>query len=463
MKKRITRLSLVACAYILVCPTIGWAQQGSGIAGIVQDPSGAVLPGVTVEAASPVLIEKTRAVVTDGQGRYSIIDLRRGTYAVTFSLPGFSTVVREGIELTAGFTATVNVEMRVGALEETVTVTGASPLVDVQNVRQQQVVSSDLLDSLPSSSKNLATLQNVIIGMSNSAALSATNVGGTRGDYRMSSQTTDLFHGKLGGRTMFDGMRTQSTHSQGTLGYIQNPFTVEEMVVETGAAPAESAGGGIVINAIPKEGSNSFRFGINGLYTSTGLQSDNLTDELRERGVTTVGKIHYLYDVSGTVGGPVKKDTLWFFAAHRSAGNANQAPNLFYNKTQGTMFYTPDPSRPAVTDENSRSDAVRLTWQASSRNKLNFFADYQNLCVCMLYTDNTAVEAFGDNRYNPLGLYMVTWSSPLTSKLLFEAGAAAVISRLAFFRQPGVDSDDISILNLQNGFRYNAQRFGAYR
>ena len=119
------------------------------IAGVVKDTSGAVLPGVTVEAASPALIEKVRTAVTDDQGNYKIIELRPGTYTVTFTLPGFATLKREGIELTAGFTATVNAEMKVGALEETVTVTGASPVVDVQNVRTQTVLSREVLDALP--------------------------------------------------------------------------------------------------------------------------------------------------------------------------------------------------------------------------------------------------------------------------------------------------------------------------
>src|SRR2546423_4162900 len=106
------------------------AQENSGIAGVARDTSGGVLPGVTVEAASPVLIEKVRSVVTDGEGRYNIVDLRPGTYTVTFALTGFTTARREGIELTAGFTASVNADLRVGSLEETVTVSGASPLVD---------------------------------------------------------------------------------------------------------------------------------------------------------------------------------------------------------------------------------------------------------------------------------------------------------------------------------------------
>src|SRR2546426_6822391 len=134
-------LSVVMC--VLLLSPAAWAQQAtaSGIAGVVRDASGGVLPGVTVEAASPALIEKVRSVVTDGEGRYNIVELRPGTYVVTFMLGGFSTFKRDGIELTAGFTATVNADMKVGALEETVTVTGAAPLVDTTNTRKQTVVS----------------------------------------------------------------------------------------------------------------------------------------------------------------------------------------------------------------------------------------------------------------------------------------------------------------------------------
>src|SRR5262249_52283059 len=119
------------------------------IAGSVKDATGAVLPGVTVEAASPALIEKVRSVVTDGSGEYKVVDLRPGTYTVTFSLPGFSTVRLEGIELTSAFTATINAELKVGEIQETVTVSGESPIVDVQNVVQKQTASRDVMDSLP--------------------------------------------------------------------------------------------------------------------------------------------------------------------------------------------------------------------------------------------------------------------------------------------------------------------------
>src|ERR1700674_4110439 len=129
------------------CPSLLYAQ--ASITGTVKDTSGAVLPGVTVEASSPALIEKVRSEVTNGAGEYRIVDLRPGVYTVTFTLPGFSVLRRERIELAGSFTATVNIELNVGGLAETVTVTSASPIVDIQTARQQQVLNRAAIDALP--------------------------------------------------------------------------------------------------------------------------------------------------------------------------------------------------------------------------------------------------------------------------------------------------------------------------
>ena len=129
----VARMALVVVVGFALVPTTALGQ--SVVSGQVTDNTGGVLPGVTVEAASPALIGGSRLAVSDGQGRYAIIDLEPGPYSVTFRLPGFSTVVREGIDLPANFTATVDVELEVGALEETITVSGASPIVDVQQAQ----------------------------------------------------------------------------------------------------------------------------------------------------------------------------------------------------------------------------------------------------------------------------------------------------------------------------------------
>ena len=141
-----------ALLFVLVSvllPSTAFAQ--AAITGVVKDNSGGVLPGVRVEAASPALIERVRSVVTDATGQYRIVDLRPGVYAVTFELPGFSIVRREGIELSGSFVATVNADLRVGALEETITVTGETPIVDVQSARTQQIITRDIISAIPSS------------------------------------------------------------------------------------------------------------------------------------------------------------------------------------------------------------------------------------------------------------------------------------------------------------------------
>src|SRR5881396_1062629 len=129
---------LAVLVWVVAVPSAAYSQ--ASIAGVVKDTSGAVLPGVTVEAASPALIEKTRSVVTDGTGQYKIVDLRPGTYTVTFTLPGFNTLKRDGIELTGSFTATVNVDLKVGAVEESITVTGETPIVDLQSTAKERVL-----------------------------------------------------------------------------------------------------------------------------------------------------------------------------------------------------------------------------------------------------------------------------------------------------------------------------------
>src|SRR5262249_34954822 len=148
---------IFTCGSVLLHPALSRAQGTStgAIAGTVKDASGAVLPGVTVEASSPALIEKTRTTVTDDKGEYKIIELRPGTYTVTFSLTGFNTFKRDGLSLPPNFTATINAVLSVGAIQETVTVSGSAPLVDTQNVTQQRTITKELLDAVPTAKSML--------------------------------------------------------------------------------------------------------------------------------------------------------------------------------------------------------------------------------------------------------------------------------------------------------------------
>jgi hypothetical protein len=164
---------VLAIAFVVAAADSASAQ--SVFAGTVKDAAGAVMPGVTVEAASPALIEQVRSAVTDENGVYRIIDLRPGVYTLTFSLPGFSTVTRQGVELAANFTATINIELSVGALQESITVSGASPVVDVQSNVKQQVLSRDVLDAVPTA-KTIQGLGQLVVGVT----LNSPDVGGSR-------------------------------------------------------------------------------------------------------------------------------------------------------------------------------------------------------------------------------------------------------------------------------------------
>jgi hypothetical protein len=437
---------VVLAIALTLCPYVALAQTAGSIAGEVKDTTGAVLPGVTVEAASPALIEKVRTAVTDSEGRYNIVDLRPGTYVVTFTLPGFSTLKRDGIVLTSGFTATVNAELPVGTVEETISVTGQSPLVDTQNVRQQNVVSNAALDALPSSTKTWGTVVAMTPGFSGMA-----DVGG-----QLDQSLGASFHGKAGSKRQFDGMSID--HATGNQGYVPNSALVEETSIQTSGISAESNADGAVVNMIPKEGANTFAGSFLGLWTGEKLGSNNLTEELRGRGLTTSSKVLEIYDSTFTLGGPIRRDRLWFFSSLRWWGNRNEMAGMFWNKTQGTPFWTPDPTRPADRYQWYESKAIRLTWQASSRHKINLFSDFADSCICRaLGAVGQPPETGNAFHFRPSRLHQVTWSAPITNRLLFDAGFSATILSFPNFLAPGVEPNHVSILEQSTGILYNAR------
>ena len=262
--------------------------------------------------------------------------------------------------------------MKVGALEETITVTGASPLVDTQNTRQQQVVSREVLNALPTSTVTLSNIGAITPGMAGQV-----NVGGSAGAYSMSSVLNVTFHGKGGGTTAYDGMRITDMDCASCTGPLISPATVDQWTVETGGGLAESDAAGVRLNVVPRSGGNAVSSTFSGSFSNSSLQSDNLTDELRARGLTTVNGLEYLRSVDGFVGGPIKQDKVWYFAAGRYTASKNQLAGIFFNKTQGTPLYTPDLSRPGYRDDELASGALRLTWQATQKDKFNFHAEPQ--------------------------------------------------------------------------------------
>src|SRR6266513_3928902 len=427
-------LSLIAGVSLVssLLSTAAYAQQASGIAGTVRDASGGVLPGVSVEAGSPALIERVRAAVTDGDGRYNVVNLPPGTYTVTFTLQGFSIYRREGIVLTAGFTAAVNADMQVSTIAETITVSGETPLVDTQNVRRQTVLTSETLDVLPTSIKNPNALIGLTLGLAGIAdvgGIYATQVGGT-------------FHGKGGTRTQFDGMSVQNM--TGNAGYQLNPALVSEMTLQASGITAEGNAEGVLINMVPKDGGNVFAGTLSGLYTNSHLSGDNLNRDLQARGLTSVNRPLNVYDATATLGGPIKKDKVWFFASAREWGNNYIFAGFYWNKTQGF-----------------ESKAARITWQATQKQKFSFFGDVQDACICRTGTISSGVgmapEAIRAYHFRPTGFYQTSWTAPFTSRLLLDGSFSATINHWPEFRQPGVTKDTISILEQTTGVRFNAR------
>jgi hypothetical protein len=411
----------LAALAALLLPAFAEAQAAGGIAGVVKDTSGAVMPGVTVEASSPALIEKVRSVVTDSEGQYKIIDLRPGTYTVTFTLPGFSTVKREGIELSAGFTATVNGELKVGALEETITVTGQSPIVDTHNVIQQKVIQMQVIQSLPNTGTNFAALT--------PGATRNTDVGGSSGS---DTGATFAIHGGRSGdtRRLIDGMRWNSMEvaNAGT-GFYFDPTGAEEVSIQLGGNSAEFELGGVQVNLVPKAGGNNYRGYAFGTFTNDKFNSTAVPDDLKARGLPTIGAVDHVYDISGSLGGPIRQNKLWFFSAHRWWGNSQFVPGLYYNKNTAAWTYEPDLSRPAVNDNTNRHNNARFSWQIAAKHRLNVSWDQEDNCVCHSGLSGSFAPE-GVHRWNfgpPNYLLQATWSFPVTNRLMLEAGDTSLI------------------------------------
>jgi hypothetical protein len=429
------RLFLRSSAFLLVLllvPSVGYAQTAqAAITGVAKDASGGVLPGVTVEAASPALIEKVRSVVTDDTGQYRIVDLRPGVYSVTFTLPGFSTVRRDGIELAGSFVATVNGDLKVGSLEETITVTGETPIVDVQSVRVQQTVNNDIIRAIPSS-RSAGGIQALIPGMS---------TGGDSGGITGGGGSAGSIHGGRGqdSRTYSDGLNIGwAGGGGGQWGNMVNVAAAQELVLSTSGGLGEAETGGVSLNAIPREGGNTYSgaFAANG---ATGaMQGSNYTDSLKAQGLKAPSELKSMSEYNPMGGGRIVRDRLWFYMSYRRIATDNWVPGMFVNRNAGdpnSWKVDFDRTKQASSETLDRIVTGRVTWQATPRNKLNFSWQEQ------IYQRNfkgggaptTTIEATNRDWFEPSRLQGVTWSSPVTSRILLEAGWGTYESR---YRNP---------------------------
>src|SRR5918995_2733992 len=401
--------ALVLCASVLL-PTIAYAQ--AQIVGAVRDESGGVLPGVTVEASSPAIIEKVRTAVTDDQGRYRIEALRPGTYKLTFSLTGFSTVVRDGVDVPSEVVITINADMKVGALEETITVSGETPQIDVQQASRTQVITRDIIDTLPVS-RNVMS-----IGVLSPGVRPGTpDVGGSR----MTEQVSLRAHG-LGGNDaeqLVEGMSIQSL--EGPSQSYFDDMLQSEITVMTSAIPADTSGGGIRLHSVLKDGGNMFGGATFLGFSSGEWQSDNVDDSLRAqpRSIRSANGIKHIHMFSASIGGPLKRNKAWFLVTARHQSSDELVADV------PAQIVAPDGEViNSYLDTYVRGPSVRLTWQATTNNKIAMFASrwWKRKGKDFSAGTDPRVGQFRDPKKAHHFVGNLKWTSTLGGKFLIEGG-----------------------------------------
>ena len=413
--------SIVATCCLLalvVAPAPVWAQTDqASIAGSVVDETAGAMPGVTVVVTSDALIEQTRTAVTDSSGNYQIIRLPAGDYTVTFTLPGFNTVVQEGIVLSGNFAAPVDAVLPIGELSESVTVTSAAPLVDIVSTRQQSTMTAERVNVLPGAA-GLMTAAQYVPGVT---------LGG--GFANLPS-----IHGSdpLDGQPAIDGVKT-GTQLQGRnqwntgVGTVTNEALVTEVVVETASQNAEFAQSGVRTNLIPKSGGNSFSFEFFARGTTDKFASDNQSQELKDRGFR-FAPAAYSWNINPAGGGPILQDKLWFFASALKGQRKNFILDKFFDLDEPSTpdSVTGDDLRAFIHNKN-HTESLRITHQVTPRNKVTYsFISQRNV------GDRAIVSAFGNISpeaaywYNLDPAYHLTgrWTAPVTSRVLIEADIA---------------------------------------
>jgi hypothetical protein len=430
--RRLSRKALAITLALLLWPLAASAQ--SLFTGLVSDESGAALPGVTVEASSPALIEKVKTVVTDGAGRYTIVDLRPGTYKLTFSLAGFSTAIRDALEITANFTATINVELKVGSLEESITVSGETPVVDTQQVSRTVTLGRDLLDSLPTT-RSISSIGGLIPGI----RLSTPDVGGERVLEASANRSRGL--GDNAQTMLIDGMSVTAS-AGGQMPYTNDQMDAE-LSVRTTAIPASISSGGVNLNSIPRDGGNIFAGNaFLGGFTNK-WQSDNVTPEEQARGLTIGNKMAHIRNLSAAVGGPVVRDRAWFFLSVRHADadefvadtpryvtlTAKELDRTFVDYCSagvcGPFSLKAGQEQRTQLASYVRDVVLRLNTQVTPKNKLVGFLGRSFKNKTNEYgfgTDPVFASNIRDNRRGPYAYGYIKATSTVSNKVLVEAG-----------------------------------------
>jgi hypothetical protein len=436
--RHVAKVALLAA--VVLFPVLASAQS---LTGVVRDASGGVLPGVTVEAASPALIEKVRSVVSDGSGQYRLENLPPGTYSVSYSLPGFSTVKRDGVQITTGVTTTANADMRVGGVQETITVTGETPVVDVQNSTRVQTVLDDAVVAALPASRGYGNLLATVSGIQ------------ANGIQNSGIAPDMIFFTSRGGRSnegtvQIDGMNVGSAfNGGGVAGFGYDTSGAAEVQVTVAGGLGEADRGGPAFNLVPKTGGNTFAGTYFGNIAGKWSQGDNVDDELRSFGIPNAAAIIRSWDTSFAMGGPIKRDRIWFYGTARTFGSYTDIAGRFANANAGNPLrwdYVVDQSIKQRSATSRKIASGRVTGQISPRNKVSAYYDFQKVCEGSSYAkdasqcrvrgdDWIAVGGFGNwspesthSRDNNEKIMQFSYTSPVTNKLLIDAAFSQFFS-----------------------------------
>jgi hypothetical protein len=407
------RIVGAALCFLLAVVTnaVGQSVSSGAIQGTIRDQSGGVLPGVTATLTSPALQVRELVQVTDAEGQYRFVDLPAGTYLLKFELVGFSTLIREDLRLTVGFTARVDESLKVGAMEESVTVSGQSPVVDITSTSASVAFTKEVLENVPRG----RDLQNVL-AMAPGVTQERMDVGGSTLAQR---QDTSSYGMEAQPKLQYEGMNLAMGADQNTpIYFIDN--SLEEVQVRTSGNDAEVSTPGVSMVAIMKSGGNTFHGAYRGSWQPGGLVGDNLNASLRAQNINAPPKLKKFYDVAADLGGRIVRDKLWFYG-----GYAKQT------KSEGTLGFAADAGpdgryltgdEPQAFFESSLYQySLKLSYQMSQNNRLVYAwqrgvkAQPQNGGGRL-----RPLEATRDYK-NPTAIQKAEWQSTVTSRLLLNA------------------------------------------
>jgi len=420
---------------IIVLIAAGPLYAQGVLTGTVRDAQGGVLPGATVEVSSPALIEKIRVATTDGSGQWRIVDLRPGAYSIVAALPGFTTFRRDGVLISGSQILTIPIELRVGGIQESITVTGETPVVDVQSVRREVVLDHDIVQTIPAA-RAAGSLLNATPGLT---------VGGT-GQALSPTMTFFSANGGVGneGRMTVNGMTVGAARSGGVSSYVYDAVGVDEVTVRVGGGLGETDTGGPIMNIIPRSGGNAFRGTAFTNLAGDWSRGDNLDDELRAVGITETPGIIQAYDASLAYGGPIVRDRLWFYGSYRNLSTQTAVEGITANANAfdaARWDWAPSDTNARLVQDRQMAIA-RFAGQAG-RSRLQVNYEYQKRCEgtpllvdsegCHnrgadwvgLGTTSQSPEATGTAGRGyfewPFHLTQGSWTMPATNRLLLEA------------------------------------------